>query len=80
MQVSETGSVVTVALNLPDGTADVLRRWSCPVTMSRWFATLVFDVALEIGTRITLHEANKTSTPFSSLNKLNHSFILLTTR
>ncbi|RXW19861.1 hypothetical protein EST38_g5963 [Candolleomyces aberdarensis] len=51
---------VTVALTFPEGTPDAAEKMVMPGDNVEMVCDLVFDVALEIGTRFTLREANKT--------------------
>ena len=59
---------VTVALTFPEGTADAAEKMVMPGDNVEMVRDLVFDVALEIGTRFTLREANKTSTSLFPLS------------
>lgn len=52
---------ITVALTFPEGTPDAHDKMVMPGDNVEMVGDLVFDVALEVGTRFTLREANKTS-------------------
>ncbi|CAA7266502.1 unnamed protein product [Cyclocybe aegerita] len=51
---------ITAALTFPEGTADAAEKMVMPGDNVEMVCSLVFDVALEVGTRFTLREANKT--------------------
>ncbi|KAF6765983.1 elongation factor Tu [Ephemerocybe angulata] len=51
---------VTAGLSFPEGTPDAHEKMVMPGDNVEMVCDLVFDVALEIGTRFTLREANKT--------------------
>ncbi|TFK30508.1 elongation factor Tu [Coprinopsis marcescibilis] len=51
---------ITVALTFPEGTPDANEKMVMPGDSVEMVCDLVFDVALEVGTRFTLREANKT--------------------
>jgi len=51
---------ITVALTFPEGTPDAAEKMVMPGDNVEMVCDMVFDVALEIGTRFTLREANKT--------------------
>ncbi|KAF8203593.1 elongation factor Tu [Pholiota molesta] len=51
---------ITASLTFPDGTPDAAEKMVMPGDNVEMVCTLVFDVALEVGTRFTLREANKT--------------------
>ncbi|KAF8168037.1 P-loop containing nucleoside triphosphate hydrolase protein [Crassisporium funariophilum] len=51
---------ITVALTFPEGTPDANEKMIMPGDNVEMVCSLVFDVALEVGTRFTLREANKT--------------------
>lgn len=60
---------ITVALTFPEGTPDAAEKMVMPGDNVEMVCDLVFDVALEIGTRFTLREANKTSKLLQSIYK-----------
>jgi len=51
---------ITVSLTFPDGTPDAHEKMVLPGDNVEMVCSLVFDVAMEVGTRFTLREANKT--------------------
>ncbi|EAU93042.2 elongation factor Tu [Coprinopsis cinerea okayama7 len=51
---------ITVSLSFPEGTPDAAEKMVMPGDNVEMVCDLVFDVALEEGTRFTLREANKT--------------------
>ncbi|KAF9531990.1 elongation factor Tu GTP binding domain-containing protein [Crepidotus variabilis] len=51
---------ITASLTWPEGTADANEKMVMPGDNVEMICDLVFDVALEVGTRFTLREANKT--------------------
>ncbi|KDR85059.1 hypothetical protein GALMADRAFT_233665 [Galerina marginata CBS 339.88] len=51
---------ITASLTFPEGTPDAEQKMVMPGDNVEMVCTLVFDVALEVGTRFTLREANKT--------------------
>ncbi|PPQ64393.1 hypothetical protein CVT26_002100 [Gymnopilus dilepis] len=51
---------ITAALTFPEGTPDADSKMVMPGDNVEMVCNLVFDVALEVGTRFTLREANKT--------------------
>jgi len=51
---------ITVSLTFPEGTPGAHEKMVMPGDNVEMVCSLVFDVALEIGTRFTLREANKT--------------------
>ena len=67
---------ITVALTWPEGTEDAAEKMIMPGDNVEMLCDLVFDVALEVGTRFTLREANKTSKP--CLISLTHGKSLTT--
>ena len=52
---------VTVALTWPEGVEDANEKMVMPGDNVEMVCSLVHDVALEVGSRFTLREANKTS-------------------
>ncbi|KAF8912726.1 P-loop containing nucleoside triphosphate hydrolase protein [Gymnopilus junonius] len=51
---------ITASLTFPEGTPDADNKMVMPGDNVEMVCSLVFDVALEVGTRFTLREANKT--------------------
>ncbi|TFK41094.1 elongation factor Tu [Crucibulum laeve] len=51
---------ITVALTFPEDTPDAAEKMVMPGDNVEMVCSLVFDVALEVGTRFTLRESNKT--------------------
>ncbi|KAF4622895.1 hypothetical protein D9613_001866 [Agrocybe pediades] len=51
---------ITASLTFPEGTPDADEKMVMPGDNVEMVCSLVFDVALEVGTRFTLREANKT--------------------
>ncbi|PPQ88629.1 hypothetical protein CVT25_010205 [Psilocybe cyanescens] len=51
---------ITASLTFPEGTPDADEKMVMPGDNVEMVCNLVFDVALEVGTRFTLREANKT--------------------
>ena len=60
---------ITVALTWPEGVEDAAEKMIMPGDNVEMVCDLVFDVALEVGTRFTLREANKTSKSPRSSNQ-----------
>ena len=55
---------ITAALTWPEGTPDAHDKMVMPGDNVEMVCDLVFDVAVEVGTRFTLREGNKTSKPY----------------